>query len=74
MKHIKSELISSNPRNVIANVSAKVGGVLEAVAPGQLPRGDMQVRNAKRSLKFQGDVADELFTVMQRSKAGELHS
>lgn len=27
-----------------------MGGVLVAVAPGQLLRGDMQVRNAKRSL------------------------
>lgn len=31
----------------------------------------MGICKFKRSLKFQGDVADELFTVMQRSKAGD---
>lgn len=71
MKSIKSELKTCGPKDVVSTVSAKVGGVVEAVAPGQLPRGEMQVRNAKRCLKFTGDKADELFTMMQRSKAGE---
>lgn len=40
-----------SPKGVISSVSAKVGGVMGAMAPGQLPRGEMQVSNVKRGLK-----------------------
>ena len=50
-------------------ISAKVGGVLDALAPGQLPRGEMQVRNVKRTLMHSCNDGDELFTMMQKSKA-----
>ena len=68
---IKNEIQQSGPKEVVASVSAQVGGVLQAYAPGELPRGERQAINAKRSLKFKGEDVDELFTMMQKSKAGD---
>ena len=41
-----------------------------AIAPGQLPRGEMQVSNVKRHLQFKDgcDSSDELFIIMQKAK------
>ena len=71
MKMIKNEIQQSGPKEVVASVSAQVGGVLQAYAPGELPRGERQAINAKRSLKFKSDEVDELFTMMQKSKTGD---
>ena len=49
MELIEKEGCSTGPKEVVARVSGKVGGVLEACAPGQLPR-EAQVSNAKRHL------------------------
>ena len=65
---IKNEIHQSGPKHVVASVSAQVGGILQAYAPGELPRGE---RQAKRSLKFKGEDVDELFTMMQKSKTGD---
>ena len=43
MKQMKEQAISSGPNNVVSSVSAKIGDVMGAFAPGQLPRGEMQV-------------------------------
>ena len=61
MKMLKEEIGESGPKAVVSSVSAKVGGVVGAVAPGQLPRGEMQVSNVKRSLKFHSNAGDEYY-------------
>ena len=49
---IKHEAKSAGPKDVVSSVSAKVGEVVGARAPGELPRGERQVINAKRALKL----------------------
>ena len=71
MRMIKDEVRKSGPKEVVASVSARVGGVLQACAPGELPRGERQVINAKCTLKFSSDNVDELFTMMQKLKTGD---
>ena len=73
MKMIKSEMKSSGPKEVVSMVSAKVGGVMQAAAPGELPRGERQVINAKRALRFKNEDMDELFVVMQKAKAEDTY-
>ena len=71
MQMVKQESQKSGPKDVVASVSVKVGGMLGALAPGQLPRGEEQVSHAKCTIKFQENQADELFIMMQRSKCGD---
>ena len=68
---IKKEGAHAGPKEVVSSLSHNVGGVMGAVAPGQLPRDEMQVSNAKRHLQFseKGGVSDELLIVMQKAKA-----
>ena len=70
MELIKKEGCASGPKEVVAVVSGKVGGVLGASAPGQLPRGEAQVSNAKRHLRFRDEsgCSDELYVLMQKAK------
>ena len=70
MKLIKTEGRSAGPKEVVAPVSEKLGGVMGASAPGQLPRGETQVSNVKQPLRFQGEheSTDELFAMMQKAK------
>jgi hypothetical protein len=42
----------TGPKEVVTRVSERVGGVMGASAHEQLPRGEMQVSNAKRRLQF----------------------
>jgi hypothetical protein len=73
---VKKEGSCTGPKEVVARVSERVGGVMGASAPGQLPRGEMQVSNAKRHLQFKAgydgtagcDGSDELFIMMQKAK------
>ena len=71
MKLMKEQAISSRPKDMVSSVSAKIGGVMGAFAPGQPPRGEMQVSNVKRSLAFSCNQGDELYVMMQQSKAGD---
>ena len=71
MQMVKQESQKSRPKDVVASVSAKGGGMLGALAPGQLPRGEAQVSHAKCTIKFQENHGNELFLMMQRSKSGE---
>ena len=74
MKMIKTEMAHNGPKEVVAAVSENVGGVLYANAPGELPRGERQVINAR---KFKGhgiDGVDELFVIMQKAKAGDSYA
>ncbi len=43
MRMNQNEIQQSGPKEVVASVSAQVGGVLQAYAPGELPRGEGQV-------------------------------
>ena len=52
-------------------MSAKVGGVIGARAPGQLPRGETQVTNVKQTLKFGEGHGDELFVMTKQAKTGD---
>ena len=45
--HIKRVCAAEGPKSVVASLSAEVGVVLEASAPGQLPRDEKQVTNYK---------------------------
>ena len=68
---IKKEGAHAGPKEVISSVYHDIGGVMGAIAPGQLPRDKMQVSNAKRLLQFseKGGMSDELLIVMQKAKA-----
>lgn len=71
-EYIENDPNQSGPKQVVSTISAKVGGVLSASAPGELTRGERQVINARRSLKFkQSDsnatgVVDEISCKNQR--------
>ena len=52
LKMIKQEVKEAEPKEVVASVSAKVGGVIGAKIPGQFPQGEMQATNGKQTLKF----------------------
>ena len=71
MKLMKEQAISSGPKDVVSSVSAKIGGVIGAFPPGQLPRGEMQVSNAKRPLACSHNQEDELHVMMEQPKAGD---
>ena len=56
----------SGPKDVVSIVSHEVGGVVRAVASGQLPRNEMQVSNAKRSTKLHSPYrGDNLYVLKQ---------
>ena len=66
------------PKDVVASISAKAGGVLEAAAPGQLPRNEKQVSYFKSRVSLDARIsslpgtsrdaaADDLFIVMQKA-------
>lgn len=65
---MKSEA-NSGPKETVARISNKVGGMRSASAPGQLPRNERQVKYLKqvsRSLEY--NPADELYSVMFQAK------
>ena len=55
----------------MSSVSAKVGGLMHASAPGELPRGEGQIINTKRFLKCKNDEMDELYSFMQKAEASD---
>lgn len=64
--------MEQGPKETIEYVSSQVGGVTQALGPGQLPRSEKQVtimrRNEKLKGRSEGDAAaDDLFVVMQRA-------
>ena len=63
--------MTKGPKAIVEEVSSEVGGVLSAIAPGQLPRNELQVSNLKRKEKFSGTsentAADDLFAIMQQA-------
>ncbi len=76
MEMIKEECGSSGPKNVLAKISMKVGGVLSASDACELPRDEQQVSQVKRRLKYKSRslggqmqiMADDgLSVVMQRA-------
>lgn len=78
-QRIKEECGGVGPKRVVATLSAEAGGVIDATAPGQLPRDEKQVTNfrAKVSLDTRlsslpgtssRDVAaDDLFIIIQKA-------
>ena len=46
-QQLKGKCGTQGPKSVVASLSAAAGGILEASAPGQLPRGEKQVVNFK---------------------------
>ena len=64
----------SSPKHTVATLSANVGGVLKASAPGQLPRNEKQVSYFKPKVKrdsipgiCRDAAADDLFVMMQKA-------
>ena len=74
MSRIKEDSAAKGPKAVIECLSEEVGGMLGAVASGQLPRNEKQVTNIKQRSNLIRDgtdkAADELFVVMQRAYSG----
>ena len=76
---VKSGSKFSGPKRCISIVSAKVGGVLSASSPCELPCNERQVTYLKRcsSLVKCGQssgsdvLADQVFTMMQQAKIGD---
>lgn len=77
-QRIKDECGKQGPKHVIASLSAEAGGVLEAAAPGQLPRNEKQVsyfksrasedaRLSSLPCTSRDAAADDLFIVMQKA-------
>ena len=74
---IKSECMKAGPKQVLQDVSAKVGGMLHSVFPGQLPRSKRQITNIKKKKKSKGRCGtncDELFVVMLKAHADDQSS
>ena len=74
---IKSECMKAGPKQVLQDVSAKVGGMLHSVFPGQLPQSERQIMNIKKKEKSKGTCGtncDELFVVMQKAHANDQFS
>lgn len=78
-KHrIKEECGTWGPKDVVAALSSAEGGILEAVAPGQLPCGEKQIVNFKAKMSVASKLssfpgisrnaaADDLFLVMHKT-------
>ena len=62
MVKIKEDSSNKGPREIV-DVSRQAGGILGAIAPGQLPRDEKQISNVKRRTQqgMMDSVADELF-------------
>ena len=75
MKKIKDECHTSGPKQVIADVSACLGGVMSATDACELPRDEQQVSQAKlrskysksASSSYSGAPGDELSVIMHRA-------
>ena len=75
---IKQEC-STGPKCVVSTLSAEMGGILQALAPGQLPRDEKQVTNFRSKQLINSRVsslpkglsrdaaADDLFVIMQKA-------
>ena len=56
MQLMKKEGFSNGPKQIVAQVSERVRGVIGAYATGQLPQGETQFPNDKRHLHFRDDL------------------
>ena len=81
-KQIKEKCANRGPKSVVASLSAVVGGVLEASAPGQLLRDEKQVINYKSNVALDSQMsclpgtscdvaADDHFMIMQKAFTGD---
>ena len=71
MDKLKGKCLQQGPKSTIEHVSSSFGGVTGALAPGQLPRNEMQITKLKRRVKLCNDQhisgSDELLVVMQQA-------
>ena len=51
MVKIKEESSNKGPREIVEVVSRQAGGIVGAIAPGQLPRDEKQISNVKRRIQ-----------------------
>jgi hypothetical protein len=71
-KRIKEQCAEEGPKSIVNSISKEVGGIINAVAPGQLPRNEKQVVNFKKKLSHSTTThtdaaSDDLFIVMQKA-------
>ena len=61
--------MTRGPKETVNSIYCEVGGILNASAPGELPRNEKQISYHKRNKAAlsQDAKADELFVVMQRA-------
>ena len=73
MNEMKKKCLKHGPKETVEHLSSVVGGVVNASAPGELPRNEKQVTNLRQQAKLKGHVCgpsgevDDLFVVMQRA-------
>lgn len=71
---IKEEAKEKGPKQVLATVSKKLGGILQASSPCELPRNERQVMYLQSKEKGSSDaLADQVFAMMQNAKVGDSH-
>ena len=69
----KMKCLKHGPKETVEHLSSAVGGVMNASAPGELPRNEKQVTNLRQQAKLKGHTCgpsgevDDLFVVMQRA-------
>ena len=73
MDKMKKKCLKHGPKETMEHLSSAVGGVMNASAPGELPRNEKQVTNLRQQAKLKGHTCgpsgevDDLFVVMQRA-------
>ena len=76
MQKIKQESIRRGPKETVNRVSRDSGGMVAAVAPGKLPRGEHQVTNVRHGSKqfCSSGGSDDLFVVMSECKSKDANA
>ena len=65
---VKMECQDSGPKQVLHNVSSRIGGLLSSSCPGELPRNERQIKYEKK-VKVPGcNPADELYSIMFKAR------
>ena len=72
-QQIKKMCIDYGPAETVCSITTEAGGIVQATAPGQLPRDEKQVTNFKKKVSLQSKpsnadaAANSLFSVMQQA-------
>ena len=78
-REIGNQCSTGGPKHVVSAVSKKIGGVLHAKSPCELPRNERQVSYVKQKSKMcrvstgigSDPLCDQVFAIMQSAKVGD---